>query len=52
MDSKERDQRAKDGFGDRGEKLYNPKKNQSKKNFRNDFFDKIKKKIQKVLTTK
>lgn len=26
MDSKERDQRAKKGFGDRGDKLFNPDK--------------------------
>jgi hypothetical protein len=54
MDSIERDQRAKNGFGDRGEKLYKPERKRSrfKKNFKYDTFDKVTKEVLKVLMTK
>jgi hypothetical protein len=40
MDSKERDQRAKYGFGERGEKLYRGKRRKFKKNYDYDMFEK------------
>jgi hypothetical protein len=42
LDSKERDTRDKEGFGERGEKLYNPrnKKNKTRESFTYDPADK------------
>lgn len=54
MDSKERDERAKKGFGERGEKLYKPKKKRNifKKIYKYDMFDKTTAEILKTLLNK
>ena len=49
MDSKERDQRAKEGFSERGEKLYRGKRNKFKRDYDYDMFEKTTKEMLKKL---